>query len=125
MPERTLRDCRILVAEDEYMLAAELRYELAEAGAIVIGPAPTVVAATALVEAETHLDGAILDLNLGGEMVYPLAELLIERDVSLIFTTGYDATAIPDRFRSIVRCEKPIDLRKVTQAIGRVVHGSA
>jgi DNA-binding LytR/AlgR family response regulator len=115
----TLRNCRILAVEDEYLLADELQSGLEDAGAIVIGPAPTVEAAAALVEGADRIDGAILDVNLGGEMSYVLADMLVDRGVPLVFTTGYDASVIPDRFNDVPRCEKPISIAKVTEAIGR------
>lgn len=68
MPDRTLRDCRVLVVEDEYMLADELEMELADAGAAVLGPVGAIEDAIAIIEAEAEIDGAILDANLGGEM---------------------------------------------------------
>lgn len=122
MPDLTLRHCRVLVVEDEYMLADELRLELAEAGATVLGPVGTVKDAVAIIEAEADMDGAILDANLRGEMAFPVADLLMERGVPLVFTTGYDSAVFPARFEHIVRCEKPVSMKRVTQAIGRVMH---
>lgn len=121
MADRSLRGCRILVAEDEYMLADDLCAELANAGAIVVGPAGTVEDVLELARSEPDLDGAILDINMRGEMVFPVAETLMERGVPFVFTTGYDASAIPPRFDRVVRCEKPIDLGKVAQALGRAI----
>ena len=122
MNDRTLRDCRIAVVEDEYLLADELRIELVDAGAIVLGPVGTVRDAMALIEAEAQIDGAILDTNLRGEMVFPVADALEERGVPFLFTTGYDSSVIPPRFQHIVRCEKPTRMSKVAQAIGRAIH---
>lgn len=122
MPERTLRGCRILVVEDEYLLADELRTELDEAGAIVLGPAGALDDALALIRSEQEIDGAVLDVNLAGEPVYPAADLLMERQVPLVFTTGYDASALPSRFGQVVRCEKPINMKLIARAIGRVIH---
>lgn len=122
MLERTLRHCRILVVEDEYMLADELQRELEDAGAIVLGPVGAVEDAIDLIASEREIDGAVLDVNLGGDLVYPAAEMLMERSVAFVFTTGYDASTIPARFEHVVRCEKPINLRKITQAVGREVH---
>jgi DNA-binding NtrC family response regulator len=121
MPERTLRDCRVLVVEDEYMLADELRWELKEAAAITLGPVATVEDAIGLINSETEIDGGILDVNLGGELVFPVADRLAERGVPFLFTTGYDRSVIPTRFTDITRCEKPINIRRITQAIGRVI----
>ncbi len=121
MPERTLRDCRILIVEDEYSLADELGTELGDAGAVVLGPVGDVEEALDLVRSEPTIDGGILDVNLGGEMIFPAADLLVERGVPFVFTTGYDESVIPTRFADIVRCEKPINIRRVTQVIGRVI----
>lgn len=123
MPERSLRDCRVLVAEDEYMLADDLRLELEEVGAIVLGPVGALAEALAVIAAEPHIDGAILDVNLAGEAVYPAADALIARGVPIVFTTGYDRSILPDRFGGVVRCQKPINIRRVTAAIGRQIHG--
>ncbi len=122
MPERTLRDCRVLVVEDEYMLADDLATELADLGALVLGPVGTVEDAVTAIAAEPEMDGAILDANLRGEMVFPAADLLLDRGVPFVFTTGYDASVFPSRFDQIVRCEKPISMKRVTAAIGRVIH---
>jgi DNA-binding NtrC family response regulator len=122
MAERTLQDCRVLVVEDEYMLADELRTELRTAGAIVLGPVADVEEALGLIRSGQHIDGGVLDVILSGEMVFPAADLLAERGVPFVFTTGYDDSVIPSRFAGVVRCEKPINMRLVRQAIGRVIH---
>jgi DNA-binding response OmpR family regulator len=116
---RTLRNCRILVVEDEYMLADELQRELTRAGAVVVGPVPTVEMALDLLAREAALDGAVLDVNLGGELVYPLADALAGRKVPFIFVTGYDAQVLPPRFAHAARCEKPVRISAVRDAIGR------
>lgn len=121
MAERSLRGCRILVVEDEYMLADELEMELGDAGAVVIGPAGTVKDALAFIGSEQHLDGAVLDVSLRGDFIFPAADILIERGVPFVFTTGYDASIMPSRFQHVVRCEKPVNIRKITQALGRVI----
>lgn len=123
MSDRSLRNCRILVVEDEYLLADELQNDLESAGAIVIGPAAHLAGATALIEAHQHLDGAILDANLAGEMVFSAADLLMERGVPIVFTTGYDVSGIPTRFESVPLCEKPINLNKILEAMGRATEG--
>jgi len=122
MSERTLRDCRILVVEDEYVLAEELRNELEVAGAIVLGPVATLDDALQMARSEREIDGATLDVNLGGEKVFPVADILLARNVPFVFATGYDVAALPGGYRHIVRCDKPADLQRVAQAIGRVIH---
>lgn len=122
MVSRALNHCRILVVEDEYLLADELATELADEGAVVLGPVASIERALALLEYEAPPDGAILDVNLRGEAVFPLADVLIERGVPLIFTTGYDGNALPERFAHVSRCEKPINIRQITAALGTVIH---
>lgn len=121
MADRTLRGCRVLVVEDEYMLADELVTELMAEGAIVVGPAGSVERALQVAGAEPWIDGAILDANIRGTMVFPVADLLRERGVPFIFATGYDTTIFPPRFAQAARCGKPVDLKLVTQAIGRMI----
>lgn len=121
MNQPSIAGCRILLVEDEYLLADELGRELEDAGASVLGPAGTVGDAMALIRSEPELDGAILDVNLGGEMVFDVADLLLHRSVPVMFTTGYDHSALPQRFADVVRCEKPVDLRKVMAALGRIL----
>ncbi|CCD93104.1 putative response regulator receiver (CheY-like protein) [Bradyrhizobium sp. ORS 375] len=121
MLERPLSDRRILIVEDEYMLADELRAELGDAGATVLGPVGTVTDALVLAAREGAIDGAVLDVNLRGEMAFPVADLLIERGIPFVFTTGYDESIIPDRFSNILRCEKPIAVDGIIGALGRMV----
>lgn len=122
MADHTLRSCRVLVVEDEYMLADELRMELDDAEAIVLGPVGTIEDALELIDSEDRIDGAVLDVNLHGEMAFPIADLLRERSVPFVFTTGYDESVIPVRFGEVVRCEKPVNIAKITKAIGRAIH---
>jgi CheY-like chemotaxis protein len=120
--EPSLRACRVLVVEDEYMLAEELRTELENAEAVVIGPVAHLDEAIRLIRSEARIDGAVLDVNLGGDSAYPAADLLVARGVPMVFTTGYDPTAIPPRFAKIARCEKPVDIAKVARAISSAIH---
>jgi DNA-binding response OmpR family regulator len=121
MAERSIRNCRILVVEDEYMLADELRTELGRAEAIVLGPAATVEDALALIASGQSIDGAILDVNLRGKMAFTVADLLLRQHVPFVFTTGYDESAIPTRFAGIVRCEKPLPTAKIVKALADVI----
>lgn len=81
--------------------------DIEDSRAIVVGPVPSVPQALALIASVSLLDGAILDVNLGGEPALPVADALIEDGVPLILTTDYDASALAERYASIERCEKP------------------
>jgi DNA-binding response OmpR family regulator len=123
LADQALHDRRILVVEDEYMLSEDVRELLEAEGVVVIGPVARVGAALALVDSGEPIDGAVLDINLQGEMVFPLAEKLLETGIPFLFATGYDAEAIPSRFAEIVRCEKPLKAEQVRRALKRLVAG--
>jgi DNA-binding LytR/AlgR family response regulator len=106
----SLRGRRLLVVEDEYLIAADLTASLESLGVEVIGPAASVEEALSLVENNSdRLDGAVLDINLRNERVYPVADVLMARGVPFVFTTGYDAVAVPTPYACAPRCEKPVD----------------
>lgn len=95
---------RVLVVDDEFMVAAMLIDTLEDIGAVPIGPASTVAEALGLVTANT-LDAAILDWNLNGEAGTPIARALNERRVPYLISTGYGSVA--DEFAAIPRLTKP------------------
>ena len=117
MVDQSLQRRRILVVEDEFLLADELALELEDEGAMVLGPVPSVERALALLDREALPDGAIVDVNLGGETAFPLADLLIARGVPMIFTTGYDRTTLPHRYAHVPTCEKPMNIVRITAAL--------
>lgn len=115
----TLKGRRILVVEDDYFIVADLMKELEQAGVEVIGPASSIQQATDVLEGETDLDAAILDLNVQGEMIFPFADKLAERGVRFVFLTGYDRDMIPERFSPVKRCGKPVELPSLASALYR------
>jgi CheY-like chemotaxis protein len=121
-PRIDLSGRRILVAEDEYTIAAEILDALELRGAEVVGPAPTVARALELVQAE-RLDGAVLDINLKGELAFSVADALVERNIRFVFTTGYDPGIVPERHRGVPRCEKPQDPAAVVQLLVQAMTG--
>jgi CheY-like chemotaxis protein len=121
MSEHTLRDHRILVVEDEYLLAAALRSKLQDLGAVVLGPASNLDDALALIRSETSINGAVLDINLSGKKVFPAADLLMAQGIPFVFTTGYDDSVIPDPYGNAPNLQKPFDIAKIVQALGRAL----
>ncbi|MDQ0995220.1 CheY-like chemotaxis protein [Phyllobacterium ifriqiyense] len=111
---------RLLVVEDEYLIAIDLAYFLEGLGAEIVGPAGSVEDALELVASHDGLDGAVLDINLRGRRVFPVADALASRNVPFVFTTGYDALVVPDEYESVPRCEKPIDQRLLASLIARL-----
>ena len=71
------------------------------------------------VTSRTPLDGAVLDINLHGEMSYPVAALLTETGTPFLFVTGYDSWTIDDRYRDVPRYEKPVHSADVVVALFR------
>ncbi|MCR0985416.1 response regulator [Roseomonas populi] len=108
---------RILVVEDDFFIADEVTRDLRAGGAEVIGPAGTVDDALDLLDRVESLEGAVLDLNLGGEMAFPVADALLARGVPLVFATGYDAAAIPAQYAGVPCCEKPVDAARIARAL--------
>jgi len=121
MTDGSLAGKAILVVEDEYIFATDLQQELAQRGVAVVGPVPSVEKAVALIASGARIDGAVLDVNLQGEMVFAVADLLLARSVPFLFTTGYDQAVIPPRFDTILRCEKPLEVGHLCKAVARMV----
>ncbi|MGO9985035.1 MAG: response regulator [Rhodomicrobium sp.] len=85
--DRPLESARILIAEDNAILALDLMDLLGNAGAQIVGPAATLAKTLVLAKSAT-LTCAILDVNLGNELVFPAAQVLKERGIGMIFYTG-------------------------------------
>ncbi len=111
---------RLLIVEDEYIIAADLAYLLEQAGAEVVGPAGTVADALILLQAEAgRLDGAVLDVNLRDERVYPVADALSASHIPFLFATGYDPEDMPAHYADVPRWRKPIDAAALVRTIGQ------
>jgi hypothetical protein len=112
---------RILLIEDEYLIGFDLRNELLDCGAEVIGPVGDLDMAFAIVDAEPWLDAAVLDVNLRGELAFSLADYLVRRDIPFVFTTGYGAEVIPYRLQHIMRCDKPVRRGDIANMVATMV----
>lgn len=107
----------ILVVEDEFFLADEIASALSAVGAQVAGPAGSVAAAMKIVEGDTMLHAALLDVNLVGEKVFSVADSLLQRGTPFVFATGYDADVIPERHRGTARIAKPAAVEQIIRAL--------
>ena len=114
--DKPLSDCRILVVEDEYLIADDLRRTLSRLGAEVVGPASTLDQAFQLLAAEP-VDCAVLDVNLEGEMVYTLAEQLRRDQVPIVVATGYDDTFLSNRIAAAAVLEKPCSQELLSRTV--------
>lgn len=99
---------RILIIEDEHIVAQALGRALRGSGAEVVGMAATVDQALELL-ASTPVDGALLDINLRGVRAFAVADQLIDRGLPFVFTTGYSAPIIPAAYRHVAVLQKPFD----------------
>ena len=117
MSDQFLQGRRVLVAEDEYLIAFDVRDALVRAGAEVLGPVPTVEDAAALLDREANIDAAVLDVNLRGGMIFAVADALQERGIPLVFATGYDTESLPARFDGAARLEKPVEGRDIANLL--------
>ena len=114
-----LANRRVLVVEDQYLVADEMRRTVISLGGEVLGPVPRARLALELL-GEQSIDLALLDINLGGEEVYPLAGELMRRGRPIMFATGCEPWVIPEEFKAVPRLEKPLTARALTDSIERL-----
>lgn len=112
----------ILVVEDEWLIADMVACILEDAGHRVIGPAGSTAEARDLIVA-THLDLALLDVNLGTELSLDLADELIARGVPVMLTTGYSITELPSRFQNFPTLSKPVSPWRLGEAVRTALTG--
>jgi DNA-binding response OmpR family regulator len=110
---------RILVVEDEALVAMLVEDALVDAGFAVLGPARSVAQALEMLRAETP-DAAVLDLNLGGENSLSVADALAARGIPFLVATGYGAAGLPAHLRHIPVLPKPYDPADLTVAVDRL-----
>lgn len=109
-----LNGLRLLVVEDEALVAMALEDMLDGMGCVVVDVAGTVSRGVALAaDDRLSIDGAILDVNLGGEKVYPVAERLAARGVPFVFCTGYGMSGIASDFAHVPTLAKPYSERQL------------
>jgi CheY-like chemotaxis protein len=100
-----VRGRRILIVEDEYLLARDLSEYFTSLGAVVLGPASSVMSAGEHIE---HADAAVLDIDLNGQKVFPVADELMRRGTPFVFFSGRGDISIPARLQHAGRLDKPV-----------------
>ncbi len=100
--------CRVLFVEDEAMVSMLIEDMLHDLGVAVVGPVSRVDEALALAR-NVEIEAALLDINIGGQLTYPVAGVLRGRGIPVIFATGYGASALPERYRGTPTLHKPFD----------------
>jgi CheY-like chemotaxis protein len=121
MASSPLRDRRILVVEDEYLIAMSLQDALESAGSIVVGPVPSVDKAIQTIDSEPHIDAAVLDVNLGGAFAYPVADRLIAVKIPFVFTSGYEDNVLRTRYSGVKNCTKPYLFQAIEEALAEAM----
>jgi two-component SAPR family response regulator len=114
-----LAGCRILIVEDDFLVAKFLAAELTANGAEIIGPVGTVKDSLVLIAGGVRIDGAVLDVNLHGELVYPVADVLRAKGVHTVFLTGYDKISAAASFANAPWLQKPVMVEQLLQALKR------
>ena len=114
---------RVLVVEDEAIIAMQIEFDLTDIGIKVIGPAASVKDALELVEHEP-VDAAVLDFRLGAETSIPIARALASRCSPFIFMTGYSRNDLPTEWRRHVCLQKPVLLRDLVAKLTSIIKTS-
>ncbi|MBR0685356.1 response regulator [Bradyrhizobium manausense] len=112
---------RVLIVEDEYFLADDIGRALRSYGADVAGPVGGLEDALRILHDGSVVDGAVLDVNLRDEMVFPIAQELRARHLPFVFTTGYDKVSIAPEFQDVLLWEKPIDIAAMIRGLGGLI----
>lgn len=123
-PGHVLQGSRLLIVEDEYFLAQDLADYFESLGADIVGPAGTVQDALRLLEG-AQIQGAILDVNLRGERVYPVADVLLQRGVPFVFASGYGGELEPQAYADVPRCIKPINSKILARTLIQLIEPTA
>lgn len=117
---RALENRRILIVEDEVIIALALEDMLMEIGCDVVGPAFSVSAGQKLAAREA-MDAAVLDINVGGESSDSVAQTLQSRGIPFLFSTGYGLSAVPNGFEDRLVLQKPYTLETLGRALEQVI----
>ncbi len=113
------RPC-ILLVEDEFLVGLLVQETLREFGFAPVGPYSTL--ASAREASRSHpIDAAVLDVNLNGEMVYPLAEELVTRGIPFVLLTGYGTADLPPALRAVPHLAKPCDLAALVKRLQSMI----
>ncbi|HYD72149.1 MAG TPA: response regulator [Candidatus Binatia bacterium] len=113
---------KVLIIEDESIVAMMIEDLIVDMGHEVVGTAGRLEQAQKMAE-ELTLDFAIVDVNLNGQLTYPVAEVLKTRGVPFVFATGYGAQGLKDEWKQNSVLQKPFQPDELTRAIDAVAKG--
>lgn len=115
-----LRGKRIFVVEDETLISMLFEDILGDLDCEIVGPAMNIRQATDLART-ADIDVAVLDVNLAGDPIFPVAEILAERGVPLVFSSGYGSSGLPDRWQNQPTLPKPFTFGQVAEVLNKIV----
>ena len=116
-----LKGLKVFVVEDESLVAMQLEDMLSDFGCDIVGLAMRVRRAIEMLADARAIDVAILDVNIGGDKVYPVAELFRDRKVPIVFATGYGRAGVEDAWQHCEILQKPYTAADVAAKIGLAV----
>jgi DNA-binding response OmpR family regulator len=119
-----LQGVRILVVEDEFLVATLIQDILEAAGYVVSGPIPRLAEAVKAAEVDA-CDAAVLDVNLAGHRVFPVAEVLSRRQIPFVFVTGYGSDTLPAEHHARPSIRKPFRNQELLNVVSELVNEAA
>ncbi|MBV9246973.1 MAG: response regulator [Methylobacteriaceae bacterium] len=117
----SLQGLRVLVVEDEAMVSMLLEDILQELGCHLVGPAFNLQQALSVAASDGDIGAAILDVNLHGTPIYPVADMLAERGVPFVFATGYGSEGVDAKWRARPKLQKPFTSEQVASALTEAI----
>jgi CheY-like chemotaxis protein len=116
-----LKGLRVLLVEDDAMICMLLEDMLIEFGCEIIGPACDITRAADLARRHVGIDVAILDVNLAGQVVFPVTDILAQRGVPFLFATGMGADGLPADWQGCQTVQKPMTIAQLAAALGQTL----
>lgn len=120
MTNPTTTPARILVVEDEYLIRMLLEDMLTDLGHTVAAAVGTIAEAKDLA-AEGDFNCAVLDVNLDGQEIFPVADILMKRGMPFVFVTGYGEGSLPDAYRACPALQKPFQAERLEQTLASLL----
>ena len=116
---------RVLVVEDESLVAMLIETILEDMDCIPVGPAANIEEGLRLVADTQDLDAALLDVNVAGVEIFPVAEALAARNLPFVFSTGYGEGGLPDEWKGRITLQKPFTESAVQAALFKAIGSKA
>ncbi|HEX4768029.1 MAG TPA: response regulator [Lichenihabitans sp.] len=121
-PAARLKGKKVLIVEDETLISMLFEDILSDLACEVVGPALTIRQAMDLARA-AEIDVAVLDVNVAGDPIWPVAEILAVRGIPMVFSSGYGSNGLPERWRNSPSLPKPFTFHEVAEVIDKVLEG--